>query len=280
MEVKIKQGEEMLDATIEMVDGVMVVSPKEKFEPKDGDVVTYMNGDKPTIYVFAGGCKYNTSFYVAYSELRNEVFKISKGHLDRNRDDIRPATEEEKKKLFDKLSEEGYEFDFEKKKLVKLKWKPKEGEEFWFPLYYASPSEFKPIKSLLDKGRDKEILDKGWVFNTKEECQVFCNRLNDAINSIKTMNTDRHLKNELSELAAERNARKIKELRGGSTEKTIDWQQVRIQAAIAAMQGVLSNTDYVRSVEHITRNTEEFRERVSAISIGQADTLVKELKGE
>lgn len=28
MEVKIKQGEEMLDATIEMIDGVMVVSPK------------------------------------------------------------------------------------------------------------------------------------------------------------------------------------------------------------------------------------------------------------
>ena len=28
MEVKIKQGSEMLDATIEMVDGVMVVSPK------------------------------------------------------------------------------------------------------------------------------------------------------------------------------------------------------------------------------------------------------------
>lgn len=38
MEVKIKQGNEMLDATIEMVDGVMVVSPKEvKFEPKYGD---------------------------------------------------------------------------------------------------------------------------------------------------------------------------------------------------------------------------------------------------
>ena len=63
MEVKIKNNGEMLDATIEMVDGVMVVSPKEvKFEPKDGDVVTYMNGDKATIYVFAGGYKYNTSF--------------------------------------------------------------------------------------------------------------------------------------------------------------------------------------------------------------------------
>lgn len=29
MEVKIKQGNEMINATIEMVDGVMVVSPKE-----------------------------------------------------------------------------------------------------------------------------------------------------------------------------------------------------------------------------------------------------------
>ena len=31
MEVKIKQGSEMLDATIEMVDGVMVVSPKKNY---------------------------------------------------------------------------------------------------------------------------------------------------------------------------------------------------------------------------------------------------------
>jgi hypothetical protein len=99
--------------------------------------------------------------------------------------DLRLATEEEKKKLFDKLAEEGYEFDFEKKELVKLKWKPKEGEEFWFPLYYASPSGLKPIKSMLNKERDKEILDKGWVFKTKEECQGFCNRLNNAINSVK-----------------------------------------------------------------------------------------------
>ena len=186
MEVKIKQGREMLDATIEMVEGVMVVSPKEvKFEPKDGDIVTYMNGDNATIYVFAGGCKYNTSFYVAYSGLHNKVYKTSKGHLDMNRDDIRRATEEEKKLLFDKLTEEGYEWKADTKELIKLKWKPKEGEEFWFPLYYASPSEFEPITSRLNKGRDKAILDKGWCFKTKEECQEFCNRLNNAINSVK-----------------------------------------------------------------------------------------------
>ena len=83
------------------------------------------------------------------------------------------------------------------------------------------------------------------------------------------MNTDRHLKNELSELAAERNARKIKELREGSTEKPIDWQQVRIQAAIAAMQGILSNQSSVVVSDEVV-----IRESVSL-----ADALVKELKG-
>ena len=84
------------------------------------------------------------------------------------------------------------------------------------------------------------------------------------------MNTDRHLKNELSELAAERNARKIKELREGSIEKPIDWQQVRIQASIAAMQGLLSNEKQV----HIKVSEAAY------MSVLYSDALVKELKGE
>ena len=132
MEVKIKNGEEMIDATIEMVDGFMVVSPKKvKFEPKDGDVVTYLNGGKPTIYIYKGGYKYNTSYYLAYSTSRNQVFLTSTGYLDGERDDIRPATEKEKQKLFDKLKEEGYEWDTEKKEVVKIKWKPVLGEVYF-----------------------------------------------------------------------------------------------------------------------------------------------------
>jgi len=51
---------------------------------------------------------------------------------------------------------------------------------------------------------------------------------------------------------------------------TIDWQQVRIQAAIAAMQGILSNQSSV-----VVRDEVVIRESVSL-----ADALVKELKGE
>lgn len=186
MEVKIKDKDGYVEADWTIEDGTLVVSPKEvKYEPKDGDIVTYMNGDNATIYVFAGGYKYNTSFYVAYSGIHNKVYKTLNGHLDRNRDDIRPATEEEKKKLFDKLAEEGYEFDFENKELIKLKWKPKEGEQIWLPIYYAAPTSFSPISTFFDNERDMMLLDKGWCFKTEKECQEFCNRLNDAINQVK-----------------------------------------------------------------------------------------------
>lgn len=54
------------------------------------------------------------------------------------------------------------------------------------------------------------------------------------------------------------------------TETTVVWQQVRIQAAIAAMQSLRSNTGYNQCspVE------------IAKFSVTYADALVKELKGE
>ena len=45
MEVKIKIGDEIIDAKIVMMNGDMIVSPKvEKFKPKDGDIVSVNDG--------------------------------------------------------------------------------------------------------------------------------------------------------------------------------------------------------------------------------------------
>ena len=180
MEVKIKNGEEMIDATIEMVDGVMVVSPKEvKFEPKDGDVV------------FSG-----SSLISIFKEMTSDTSlaayaALSKGELKEEFDfwsasNIRPATEEEKKKLFDKLKEEGYEWDAEKKEVVKIKWKPKVGDTYFRTDFNGCMFICYEGKYRHDTNRNiKDYIEKGWCFKTKEECQEFCNRLNDAINSVK-----------------------------------------------------------------------------------------------
>ena len=101
-----------------------------------------------------------------------------------NRNDIRPAAEEEKKLLFDKIAEEGYEWLPEEKKLVKKKWKPKRGEMCFHP--FCDGVKFNPFKT--DWAEEIfyfNLFDKGWVFRTKEECEQFCSKLNDAINQIK-----------------------------------------------------------------------------------------------
>ena len=174
----------MIDATIEMVDGVMVVSPKEvKFEPKDGDVIVVQASfNYIAIYKkvdtgigrYACFCTASRKLYTEENNILCTEYSVVK---------IRPATEEEKKLLFDKLAEEGLEWDAERKELVKLKWKPEEGFEFWHPLFGGN--SFVPFGSIFNRGRDKIFLDKGWCFKNQQECQEFCNRLNEAINQVK-----------------------------------------------------------------------------------------------
>lgn len=175
MEVKIKTANGLKDATIEMVDGDMIVSPKEQpkyTDFKEGDIVVSNYND---IHLL----RTKNSSYFAFREC---------GYFDHTPTIdvtvIRPATEEEKKKLFDKLAEAGYEWDAEKKEIVKLKWKLKVGEDYYTPswngyvfepyLYGWSEDEF-----------DFKCYSMGRVFKTKEECQAFCNKLNEAINSVE-----------------------------------------------------------------------------------------------
>jgi hypothetical protein len=181
MEVRIKNGEEMIDATIEMVDGVMVVSPKvEKFVPKDGDVIS---SDR-AICIFKEEYGSVSPSFSSYVALVNEIIGFGSTVFYETR---RPATEEEKKLLFDKLKEKSWEWDVENKELVKLKWKPKVNEYFYYPSYIDGGS-FEASVSHYDEQSDiDDDLDvqNGMCFKTEQECQEFCKRLNSCISSIK-----------------------------------------------------------------------------------------------
>lgn len=183
MEVKIKDSKGMIDATIEMVDGVMVVSPKEvKFVPKDGDVIVG-GGDTRFVAIF-NKMRFDYSFFY-YALLVLDGDKRPQINNWASFLNVRPATEEEKKLLFDKLAEEGWEWDAERKELVKIKWKPYEGFNIYYPSYNTIKANFITLRGVFNSGRDKDLLDKDWLFKTEQECQELCNRLNDAINQVK-----------------------------------------------------------------------------------------------
>lgn len=193
MEVKINNNGEMLDATIEMVGDTMIVSPKEvKFEPKDGDVFCVGSlhpcvGIVKEVYSYGEPDKDRLHFSVGYWKQSGNMQLGTFCACNRNTEpNYRPATEEEKKKLFDKLKEEGYEWDAEKKELVKLKWSPKIGDIYFRPNFYRCMFMCYEGKCRYDTMRYiKDCVEKGWCFKTKEECQEFCDKLNQAIKGIK-----------------------------------------------------------------------------------------------
>ena len=63
-------------------------------------------------------------------------------------------------------------------------------------------------------------------------------------------------------------------LLGGNTYAPIDWESIRIQAAISAMNGILSNSELFEASSLYTINAK----RVVKESINVADELISELQ--
>lgn len=168
----------MENGTIRRVYEIRKVEPN--FKPKDGDVITCTNSCCAYTLIVK---KISVDIVEHYAILiNNDRLKVGDYARFRN---FRPATKEEKKRLFDKLAEEGYEWKPDTKELVKLKWKPKEGEYFYFPICSVLTCIFTTNGTMYNSGRDKILLNMGWYFKTAEECEQFCRQLNQAIKGVK-----------------------------------------------------------------------------------------------
>ncbi|MBO5854916.1 MAG: hypothetical protein J6Q61_09295 [Bacteroidales bacterium] len=193
MKIVINNNGERIPATLEVVDGVMIVSPdKDKVDIslfKDGDVVVYHYGEDATTIAILQGEVDTISKYLYIEDYVSldsvEGLLLNSNYTDAATD-VRYATEEEKQKLFDALAKEGKAWDAEKKKVVELKWKPKDGEKYYYPYFDVREYDF-IIQYAAWSGiySEENGYKKGWVFRTKEECEAYCERLNQAIMEVK-----------------------------------------------------------------------------------------------
>jgi hypothetical protein len=91
-------------------------------DAKDGDILITVTDKAP--FIFKGFIdKFHPDCPVAYGGITSEnTFDISSGIGWWDDDDIKPATEEQRNFLFQKMKEAGYEWDAKNKKFIDLKY--------------------------------------------------------------------------------------------------------------------------------------------------------------
>lgn len=134
MELKFNAGDMCVipdgcKATIK--DGVVIFEKEEKF--KDGDIlVSFVNGERYNAFIYKGTDKNGFhSYYVGVDVCK--LLSISTSPSNRwCNSNLSYATEEEKQLLFDKMKEQGLKWNAEEKKVEKIRWRAKKGEEYHF----------------------------------------------------------------------------------------------------------------------------------------------------
>ena len=199
---KLKNTDKMVKQTIYTVpDGVeveqieldgnkVVITFKDKdiFVPKDGDVCVGSNSSKADwIYIFRS--KMDSTRDKFHVILCNDKLKFndwcSIGLYPNG--STKQATPQESAKLFTAMAKAGYKWNAEEKKVEKIRWRAKNGEKYWFSNVDANRGEtlYKPCETTENSGLfDNSMFKQGDYHKTKEDSQIYCNKLNEAIQNL------------------------------------------------------------------------------------------------
>ena len=167
-------------ANIKKEDGFLIVTfeqkKEEKWRPKDGDIVTGRTG---TIAIYAGTNEHGA--IITYAGL-NMHLTLRKGPGWGYTYDYRPATEEEKQRLFDALAKEGMQWNAEKKCIEYLpRWRQKHDECYYFIDSELNVSYQPDVRCKTDNNRH----EAGNYFKTKEAAERVASQIREILKKSK-----------------------------------------------------------------------------------------------
>ena len=194
MEVKLKAGDSLNipEGCKAIVKDNVVVFEKEKKEEaktqdfKDGDVLTSLYDNK-VVFIFKedeSKQKYNKNdyyvchIYASYSagyviEVPTKDSLSFCGH----KEDVRHATDEEKQLLFDKMKKQGLKWNAEEKRVEKIRWRAKEGEE-----YFMIEADVKVKAYRDDNDEDDNLLYNALnYFHTQDQTEEAAKRVKEML---------------------------------------------------------------------------------------------------
>ena len=162
--------------------GSVVFEKEEKLQEfKDGDVLTSLFDNK-VVFIFKkdelkqkdnknGYYVCHTSDYVIDVSTKDSSFFC--GH----KEDVRLATEKEKQFLFDKMGEQGLKWNAEEKRVEKIRWRAKKGENYYF-------FDAKLLVRSIDEAYstfDNEVWDAFNHFRKEEQAEEAARRVKETL---------------------------------------------------------------------------------------------------
>jgi hypothetical protein len=133
MKVELQNGDRIAipEGCKAQINGNEIVVEKEgkSKDFKRGDILVSLSNEIILVddYDFKGGHLYSFVNVDRSGQLYNEpYFQWNERH------DWRLASDEEKQLLFDKMKEQGLRWNAEEKKVEKIRWRAKYGEEYWY----------------------------------------------------------------------------------------------------------------------------------------------------
>ena len=167
-------------AKIKKEDGFLIVTfePKkeENWRPKDGDIVAKETG---TIAIYAGTNEHGA--IITYAGF-NMYLTLRKGTGWGYTYDYRPATEEEKQRLFDALAKEGMQWNAEKKCIEYFpRWRQKHDKCYYFIDSELIVSYQPDVLCKTDNNRH----EAGNYFKTKEAAERVASQIREILKKSK-----------------------------------------------------------------------------------------------
>ena len=176
MEVLLKQGDRITipDGCKAAIEGNEVVIEKEKMEFKRGDVITGLHKEilLVDIYNFDGHLLSSFVNIDKCGKLVNNPYQNWNEYHD-----WRLATEEEKQLLFDKMTEQGLQWNAEEKKVEKIRWRSEIDGSYYLFTPNCNIYNSTDIRSPLDDRR----YSIGNYFRTKEQAEKAAEVVKEAL---------------------------------------------------------------------------------------------------
>ena len=190
--IQLPKGKKVTMTNVDFEDGVMTVNvefenrKEQKYEPKDGDFV-YVKAGYEHIAIFKNIKRDDFNVYAECNEIttnyncKNPTIPIC--HIKDVRE-VRPATEEEKKLLIEKLAEVGKRWNEEKRCLEDVRWRAKDGEHYSY-LLLGDTDILVTTTTDTRTYKDDERFNSGNYFKTDSDAMNVAEQIMEIFNNSK-----------------------------------------------------------------------------------------------